>query len=545
MSTNEIKINTIKVRRILVQWLFNTIGMLMFWSGFFRPGFGADTVGQAYKPLINIDAAFQYGRYLTYALDIIAYRLGYRMDKQYKSTYLIFILMLALTVTIIQKIFSGFFFDSERGQHISGKSIISDADNWVYVFSLWSLSLLPIANVLFSEMYMFPENMIAYSLCYVTASLSAFYICKEQGKKGWVIGICLLATSCMFYQNGVIFAAILAVLYFYLDYWHNSLGNTTSEDNIISDREAIPAFGIYFYKSFSVAAAALVVGFINMKLQEFIQDTSFGKGVSKGHNFIGVYDNIKNLWYYLDTFFSTSLHMLPRIYIPLAALLLSDVIIVVILIRSRKNLQLVMALFTQIVMFGLACGIPLLMEEIEFAPRLIFILYEVLAAIAVMTIILIPQLNDQGLLGRGIRWSYSAFCILFVLIQMFFATQIAENHYLSNRQDLIFASLVHQKIQKYEKESGIRVNNIATVNDTVCTRYYDDIYYTWGQINERVIGMTTFSLLRYTTVDDHDFQQVKMDETVYNDYFKNRNWDEFDIDEQVIIIDDTLYWCVY
>ena len=70
----------------LTRWAVNAAAMLLFFAGFFRPGFGADTIGQAYMPLININAAFQYGRYLTYALDIIAYRLGYSMAGQYRTT---------------------------------------------------------------------------------------------------------------------------------------------------------------------------------------------------------------------------------------------------------------------------------------------------------------------------------------------------------------------------------------------------------------------------------------------------------------------------
>ena len=57
--------------------------------------------------------------------------------------------------------------------------------------------------------------------------------------------------------------------------------------------------------------------------------------------------------------------------------------------------------------------------------------------------------------------------------------------------------------------------------------------------------MSTFSLLRYTSDEDHDFQLIDMDEDVFKKYFEGRDWVEFDVDEQVVIEGDTLYWCAF
>ena len=496
----------------LTRWAVNAAAMLLFFAGFFRPGFGADTIGQAYMPLININAAFQYGRYLTYALDIIAYRLGYRMDGQYKTTYLVFVLMLALSVTIIQQIFRDYVFRAKD------KSLLSMA-------AVWALSMMPLANVLFCEMFMFPENMIGYSLCYVTAAFSAFLICIIRGRKGWICGIIMIFASSMFYQNGVFFAAILILLYFYLEQW-----DSQSPD--------MAGFRNYFLRSAAVVIAALAAGFINMKIQGFLQNTSLGRGIAKSQ-YLGISaDSFRMLGYYLKTFFASSLQLIPRLYLPLLFLFLSDLLIVLTLAKQKRYLQIVMTLFTQFVMFGLVCGIPMLMEEIHFAPRLVFLLYEVLAASAFMALIV---MREKDLLIRILSVS----CSVFFAVQAFFTVQIAENHALTNKLDLVYASLVHQKIRKYEAETGIRVEKAAAMRDTVSTHYYDEIYYTWEQINERALGMSTVSLLCYTADDGRRFQLAEMDEQVYEKFFKGRNWDEFDVEEQVIIVGDTLYWCVF
>ena len=521
---NRTENTTGSVKSFLSRWAVNTMGMLLFFAGFFRPGFGADTIGQAYMPLININAAFQYGRYLTYVLDIIAYRLGYSMDGQYKTTYLVFILMLALSVTIIQQIFL---------RVLWGHSFL-------LVSGIWAVSMMPLANVLFSEMYMFPEAMIGYSLCYVTASLAAYLICRTGGRKGWITGIIMIFVSCMFYQNGVFFAAILVLLYFYLDQW-TSFGQSSD------------SFRNYFLRSAAVVAAACAAGFINIKMQEFLQKTDIGKGAGKDKYFGINADCFRMLAYYLKTFFATSLQLLPRLYLPLLFLLLSDVLIILVLVKQKRYLQILMTLFTQFVMFGLACSIPLLMEEIHFAPRIIFLIYEALAADACMAFAVLQSGSDASDAdkdhGADRRFRMARLlagaCALFFALQAFFTVQIAENHALTNRQDLIYAALIQQKIRKYEAKTGNKVKKVAAVRDEISAHYYEGIYYTWEQINERVMGMSNVSLLCYTAEDGRKFEFADMDEEVFNTHFKGRNWDEFDVDEQVIIIGDTLYWCVF
>ena len=246
--------------------------------------------------------------------------------------------------------------------------------------------------------------------------------------------------------------------------------------------------------------------------------------------------------YYLRTFFATSLKLLPRLYLPLLMLVLADAVIAAVLVRKKKYLQIFMTVFTQFVMIGMVSGIPLLMEEIHFYPRIVFPLYLILAGSAMLA--LITAREDADHVFRG--WKIVAgFSVLFFLIQGFFVTQIAENHYISNQLDLTYTAMVQQKIRKYEAETGIRVEKVATARDEVSTRYYDGIYYTFDQINERVLGMSTFSLLRYTSDAEHDFQLIDMDEDVFKKYFEGRDWVEFDVDEQVVIEGDTLYWCAF
>jgi hypothetical protein len=42
-----------------------------------------------------------------------------------------------------------------------------------------------------------------------------------------------------------------------------------------------------------------------------------------------------------------------------------------------------------------------------------------------------------------------------------------------------------------------------------------------------------------------DLSRTEMDPAIYEKYFKGRNWDYFDADEQVVIQGDTVYWCIF
>ena len=540
------------IKQITIRFILNFTGMLVFWAGFFRPGFGADTIGQATLPFMNINAAFQYGRYLTYAVDMLAVKLGYSMYGQYKTTYLAMLVFIAAAVTMIQQMFLPYITASMKDT--SSEGVCSGTERIIFAAAMWVLSMLPLANVLFSEFYMFPECMIGYSLCYFTGAVAAYLISRARNVKGWVLGILMLCVSCLFYQNGVIFAAILVLFYFYLEQWcsrpvaRSDSGYVKADDdsNEVSTaparHDSSASFRTYFIKSAAVIIAALGIGLVNMKVQSIVEMTSFGKGASKAQHAGSLLDNLPMFAYYLRTFFATSLKLLPRLYLPLLMLLLADAVIAAVLVRKKKYLQIFMTVFTQIVMIGMVSGIPLLMEEIHFYPRIVFPLYLILAGSAMLA--LVTAREDAEQLFRG--WKIMAvFSVLFFLIQGFFVAQIAENHYISNQLDLTYTAMVQQKIRKYEAETGIRVEKVATARDAVSTRYYDGIYYTFDQINERVLGMSTFSLLRYTSDEDHDFQLIDMDEDVFKKYFEGRDWVEFDVDEQVVIEGDTLYWCAF
>ena len=103
--------------------------------------------------------------------------------------------------------------------------------------------------------------------------------------------------------------------------------------------------------------------------------------------------------------------------------------------------------------------------------------------------------------------------------------------------------MAYEKIEKYERDTGNEVVNLCVINDIDAPPYYDEVNYTSDQINERSIGILSVSIMEVVT--GRRFNKVEMDEDVYKNYFEDKNWDYFDPEEQIVIVGDTAYWCVF
>ena len=134
-------------------------------------------------------------------------------------------------------------------------------------------------------------------------------------------------------------------------------------------------------------------------------------------------------------------------------------------------------------------------------------------------------------------------CGAYLLVQILFCNIIVSNHMVSNTLDKTYAMMVYEKIVEYEEETGQEVKKLAVANDIDCPFSYNNVYYKTDQINERALG--TVSNTMVNIVSGREFEKVPMDETVYQTYFGDQNWDYFDASEQLVIIGDTAYWMIF
>lgn len=134
-------------------------------------------------------------------------------------------------------------------------------------------------------------------------------------------------------------------------------------------------------------------------------------------------------------------------------------------------------------------------------------------------------------------------CVSYILVHFIFSQFIVANRFVSNTLDKVYTNMVYQEILEYEERTGIKVTGLSVVEDTFTTDYYDEVGYKSYQINEKALGTVTNSLL--TVVSGRSFERISMPDEIYEKYFEGKNWDYFDITEQLIIRENIAYWCVF
>ena len=102
---------------------------------------------------------------------------------------------------------------------------------------------------------------------------------------------------------------------------------------------------------------------------------------------------------------------------------------------------------------------------------------------------------------------------------------------------------------KNEEKSGSKVSSIAIGYDTRCLTWYEDIEIHRDQINERVMAVTPYSMLRWVYGFEHDLDEVFAQETMedadFEKYFGGKNWNYMDLSEQLVFEDEKAYLCIY
>ena len=117
------------------------------------------------------------------------------------------------------------------------------------------------------------------------------------------------------------------------------------------------------------------------------------------------------------------------------------------------------------------------------------------------------------------------------------------NHFISNTLDEVYVTMMYQEILKYEKETGITVDKLAIAKDAYAPDHYLEVGYTSGQINERTLGTVTNSIVWKVT--GRRFENLEIEEEIYDQHFRGKDWACFDLSQQFFIEDDTAYWCIF
>lgn len=148
---------------------------------------------------------------------------------------------------------------------------------------------------------------------------------------------------------------------------------------------------------------------------------------------------------------------------------------------------------------------------------------------------------ENGYHKKSLKWIiFSMICIVSILnIALYFI--ITHQHIRLNQLDRDILNKVSEKIVQYEEDNGITITKLAIVYDKNTKEYEDWVIKTPAyNIRGTASWAARYAIENYTK---KDLIHIYPDKEVAIS-FLNKDWEEFS-EEQIYMVNDTLYFCVY
>lgn len=133
--------------------------------------------------------------------------------------------------------------------------------------------------------------------------------------------------------------------------------------------------------------------------------------------------------------------------------------------------------------------------------------------------------------------------IMYFAINVYNTLDILITHREANKLDKQEAIQANRYIDEYEAKSGIKVKYIAVAYD-------NDITWKYKEIKDKSLYTHRALMIWWCNVQTINYfgnrklEKIPMNQKVYNENFKEKNWDSL-CEEQFVFVGDTLYYCVY
>lgn len=486
----------------------DTVLLFIAWSGFFREGFGEDTLSFYFTEIssyYNVDAALEYGRYAHYGLSKLLQNAGFYPEEHYRLVFLVFLLMSASAAAIVQSDFRA------HWQTTGLWSRITDA-----------CILMPFVSGLFADNLGFPEVTLYFGLSYLFGALVFHAMTRGKWPAGFVLGLAAVGM----YQV----SAVLVFLWFLA--W-----DFADHDGRIRMKPLRERF------------AALVVLLGPVLVDACVMTALAKNGVtdsSKQFAIPAVRWVLRDLGYLSYSFFVRHMWLTPALCFPLILLAGSFLLIARVCGKDGEWGRLPDFAVFVLVQYLAAFSLTFVMGGgLEYPGRMSFLLWCACGVILLSCgLVYMRETTDcgNGVIPKGL-WYVLA---LMLAVFFFFDGQIAVNHAVSNAEDVHNARLVLQKVRNYEEETGNTVTYLTVLKDAQVNSQYEDVYYTYSSLNSRSMGLTTISLLNYVSLPERRF--LPKDDELPQEmerYAADHDWDSFDPDRQVILDGDRVYWVIY
>ena len=380
--------------------------------------------------------------------------------------------------------------------------------------------ILAVENVWYCEILTFPESIflsgVGLCLCYTAV---AVFIRRRSVRGLAASAVCLILATAVYQQYIVVFTVfVIAVL----------------ACEIL--REERPEAKAAFVKYAGAAALILASGGVYWLLGKAIAKAF---GIGGGSRIMplsyAVLDNVRFYITHQHSFLKGRGYFKTEI-MTASVLLLAAGWFLLFVLYARKKKQPVTAavILLAFIMAYCASYLPGIVSK-SHDTRVIFGLFSVFFLFTCGIVFMNPN-----------KWvAASVSCVLAAMLaaNVFAVVKMADNQKKRNRADLDDAEQIVRRIEEYEESSGVTVKNIFYCYDTNGEQTRS------GSLFSEDFSMCAILSLRSRRyapgVEEAVFALSGMPESVYREYFAEKNWDTLDLNEQLVIIGDSAYLCVY
>lgn len=477
----------------------------MVWGGFYRCTLAnSDTLFGEISKEATLDARLENFRWMGYIGDGISYALHYYPYEHQKLSLALFLIVMALALLYTQMTFI----------HVLEGRLNTVLDRAVYM----GITALCYVNVLIAELFYFTESMLIFKMAMLFAMLG----CLLYSKKRYVIGTFVLLVAPMFYQMSCVHAALVMCTLAVLEE-RGEFSKRLVRKEVLYIGAAM-ASGVLNYMS-----GPYLLPIITRITQED------NEGAAKHiHDASGIFTaetltRIKELY-------TSSLHLMMPICLPL---LFSLIITIAVVCSIRHDCKILLTyVIYKVVMLFLALVMQMLSDPRVFTARTMWVFYVMQAMNAVLALYFVDS--------NKIRRVAYDICMGYVLVQTFFIQSIIVNRNVSETLDRMNANRILDAIEAYEGETGERVTTLSFEPDARSRNAYDQVYYSNGAINCRLYSETAYTLVETIAAErGRSFEQVPMDMQLYEEHYAGHDWNDLNLNEQMVICGDTAYVCVY
>jgi len=498
-----------KFKRLTLTVLVNLIIVFFSFRSMFQTRFSPDGYGMALN-FFNDSASgsLNLGRISTYLVTKIMILLNCNPTANQIQFSIIFCIIIAWASSQISILI------------ISEQKHTRPLNNIVFSLSV----LLAFINVFYTELFYFSDGMLFWSLGLFFCVLAIYCFWKARKTKQIAYPIIFLFISFGFYQAYLGFFVIFGSILILVEY--------LQIENAESLQKAFSKWLILLFDG-GVSSFLIIVSMKAMTLLNFARTTDRSPSLDLEI----VYRNIRKICLEQSRILIEGLHFWK--WGILVTLLVLIFMLIILFLRYKISIKTMLLIgFLFLTDYILIFAPHVFAKNVWIQPRTICSFFGLLSY-GLIVIATIETLHKKKI--------FFVNCLLIIVLAVNISKIdiIGKEQCISNVFDKIEAYTIVDNIEKYEEETGIKVDTIYVHYDKNITWGYNGIKYAFEDVNRRLehVSWALGDCLEYYTT--RKFSVLTTEDEKHNNIFMNKDWDSLIPEEQFVFDRNVIYIAAY